>query len=111
MTTIPSKLQEAFQTHFHASPVFLVRAPGRVNLIGEHTDYNEGYVLPMAIDRAIWIAMRPRTDRRVLVHSLDLHQNAEFSLDTLEKGGPVWSEYIKGVAWAMRAEALELLGW
>lgn len=111
MTQIPSKLQEAFQAHFHEAPVFLVRAPGRVNIIGEHTDYNEGYVLPMAIDRAVWIAVRPRSDRRVLVHSLDLHQNAEFSLDTLKKGKPGWSEYIKGVAWAMLTEALELHGW
>lgn len=111
MTTIPSRLQEAFQAHFHEAPVFLVRAPGRVNLIGEHTDYNEGYVLPMAIDRAVWIALRPRSDRRVLVHSLDLDQNAEFSLDTLHKGKPGWSEYIKGVAWAMHTEALELHGW
>lgn len=111
MTTIPSKLQEAFQTRFHASPVFLARAPGRVNLIGEHTDYNEGYVLPMAINRAVWIAVRPRSDRCVLVHSLDLHEQAEFSLETLEKGKPGWSEYIKGVAWAMQTESLELHGW
>ena len=111
MTTLALRVQEAFQAHFHAAPVFLVRAPGRVNLIGEHTDYNEGFVLPMAIDRAVWIAMRPRPDRRVLVHSLDLSQDAEFSLDALEKGTPGWSEYIKGVAWAMLTEALELHGW
>ena len=99
MTTLPLRVQEAFQAHFHAAPVFLVRAPGRVNLIGEHTDYNEGFVLPMAIDRAVWIAMRPRPDRRVLVHSLDLSQDAEFSLDALEKGrraGPNISRALPG---------------
>jgi len=51
-----------------------VRAPGRVNLIGEHTDYNDGFVLPMAIDRAIWIALSPRADRQVLAHSLDFDE-------------------------------------
>ena len=50
----------AFQQRFAADPAFIVRAPGRVNLIGEHTDYNDGFVLPMAIDRAVWIALRPR---------------------------------------------------
>ena len=48
---------DAFQQRFAVDPAFVVRAPGRVNLIGEHTDYNDGFVLPMAIDRAIWIAL------------------------------------------------------
>ena len=58
---------------------WIVRAPGRVNLIGEHTDYNDGFVLPMAIDRAVWIALAPRDDRRVVVYSLDYDETAEFS--------------------------------
>jgi len=56
-------LEQAFSTHFNAKAEFIVRAPGRVNLIGEHTDYNEGFVLPMAIDRAIWLALRFRPAR------------------------------------------------
>ena len=52
-------IQQAFEKYFNAKPAFIVRAPGRVNLIGEHTDYNDGFVLPIAIDRAIWIALRP----------------------------------------------------
>ena len=59
-------LEQAFATYFNAKPSFIVRAPGRVNLIGEHTDYNDGFVLPMAIDRAVWIALAPRTDFQVL---------------------------------------------
>ncbi|MDP7134981.1 MAG: galactokinase family protein, partial [Planctomycetota bacterium] len=51
---------EAFQSRFDEEPAYVVRAPGRVNIIGEHTDYNDGFVMPMAIDRAVWIALRPR---------------------------------------------------
>ena len=87
-----------------------MRAPGRVNLIGEHTDYNDGFVLPMAIDRAIWIALRPRTDRRVLLYSVDFKDSIEFSLDIFkhQKG---WGEYIRGVAWALQEANFRLEGW
>lgn len=107
---------ETFSNLFNTDPLFLVRAPGRVNLIGEHTDYNEGFVLPMAIDRAIWIALRPRSDRRVRVHSLDYGDALEFSLEGFEKGQG-WGEYVKGVAWALHHERgkgkdeKELSGW
>ena len=77
---------DAFVEKFGERPSFIVRAPGRVNLIGEHTDYNDGFVLPMAIDRAIWIALRPREDRQVSVTTLDYDDTATFSLDNLEKG-------------------------
>ena len=78
---LKKEISTVFQQHFNERPTFIVRAPGRVNLIGEHTDYNDGFVLPMAIDRAILIALRPRSDRRVLLHSLDFDQPADFSLD------------------------------
>ncbi|MCP4423664.1 MAG: galactokinase, partial [Chloroflexi bacterium] len=57
---LQQRITEAFTRQFDAPPAHIVRAPGRVNLIGEHTDYNDGFVLPMAIDRALWIALRPR---------------------------------------------------
>src|SRR4030067_329741 len=90
-------VRQTFENTFHDKPAFIVRAPGRVNLIGEHTDYNEGFILPMAIDRAVWIALRPRVDRRVIVHSLDLEKRGEFDLDGLQRGSG-WLEYLKGVA-------------
>ncbi|MBN2293102.1 MAG: galactokinase, partial [Pirellulales bacterium] len=97
-TPIARTAVEKFIEIFGQSPEFLVRAPGRVNLIGEHTDYNDGFVMPLAIDRAVWIALRRRDDRRVSVYSLDFDSHEEFSLDNLTKGEHGWCEYIKGVA-------------
>ena len=91
-------------------PAFIIRAPGRVNLIGEHTDYNDGFVLPMAINRAVWLAFRPRYDRQVVVHSLDFDETDEFHLDQLTKRSG-WLEYLKGVVWALTDGAYQLLGW
>lgn len=111
MSDISSRVVAEFNSRFGAEPAFLVRAPGRVNLIGEHTDYNDGFVLPMAIDRAAWIALRPRPDRRIWVHSLNLEDTAVFPLDDLQKGNEGWAEYLKGMAWALQEDGFELTGW
>ena len=103
------RVTDAFTRKFGELPAALVRAPGRVNLIGEHTDYNDGFVLPMAIDRAIWIALRPRPDRRVTASSLDFDETIEFDLDQLEKH-PGWAEYLKGVAWSLQDAGYALRG-
>ncbi len=107
----PKHLDEQFAKCYGEPPRWVVRAPGRVNLIGEHTDYNDGFVLPLAIDRAIWIALRPRDDGQVSVYSIDFNQTKEFSLDNLtdEKSG--WIEYIKAVAWSLQEAGLEPSGW
>jgi galactokinase len=103
----------SFADRFGQPPALLVRAPGRVNLLGEHTDYNEGFVLPMAIDRSAWIALRPRDDRTVVVRSLDFGEERSFELDRLERGVPGWIEYVKGVAWVLLEGAAGpgLRGW
>jgi len=100
-----------FLERFGGPPRWVVRAPGRVNLIGEHTDYNDGFVLPLAIDRAAWLALRPRDDRRVAVHSIDYAQTAEFSLDALSRDNAGWIEYLKGVAWSLQNAGHSLTGW
>ncbi len=96
-----------FVERFGAEPSIVVQAPGRVSLIGGHTDYNEGFVLPMAIDRRTVIAARPRTDRIVAVSSRDF-PDARFDLGSLERDTG-WAEYVKGVAWSMGVDSLP--GW
>ncbi len=108
---LKARVTAAFEQTFQAPPAFVVRSPGRVNLIGEHTDYNDGFVLPMAIDRAIWIAFRPRTDRQVHLASLDFHESASFDLHNFTYEDAGWIEYVKGVAWALMGKAYTLHGW
>lgn len=109
--SLQQRVTEAFQQQFGGRPAFIARAPGRVNLIGEHTDYNDGFVLPMAIDRAAWIALRPRIDRRMVVHSLDFDQMVEVELDQMSNSGQGWAEYLKGVAWALKDAGMQIDGW
>jgi galactokinase len=111
MASLQQQVTAEFEKRFGQAPAHVIRAPGRVNLIGEHTDYNDGFVLPMAIDRAAWIALQPRMDGRVIVHSVDFDQQAEFTLDYLSKAGDGWIEYIKGVAWALLENGYKLTGW
>ncbi len=99
-----------FTQRFGASPDIVVRAPGRVNLIGEHTDYNEGFVMPLAIDRHTWIALRPRTDGTVFLHSMDHDESCTFDLEQLNKDKG-WQEYPKSVAWALQDAGYPLTGW
>ncbi|MDE2820018.1 MAG: galactokinase [Chloroflexota bacterium] len=105
-------VQDHFHTAFNDSPAFIVRAPGRVNLIGEHTDYNDGFVFPMAIDRATFIALRPREDREVYAISLDMDDRREFALDALPSPTETeWIDYLVGVAWSLQERGYDLRGW
>jgi galactokinase len=93
-------------------PVITGQAPGRVNLIGEHTDYNDGYVLPMAIDFRIEMAGRLRPDAVVKVYSHDFNQTVAFSLAEPLLADPehTWSNYIRGVCWTLQEKGLQLKG-
>ena len=91
--------RRAFQTQFGHEPTVGTRAPGRVNIIGEHTDYNGGFVLPMAIARETVILARPRIDRTLHVHAANLGRNATIGLDRLERTpDEPWLDYVAGVA-------------
>jgi galactokinase len=92
------ELRERFAQLFGASPR-IFQAPGRVNLIGEHTDYNDGFVMPAAIGFWTWAAIAPRRDRKVVVRSENFREQVEFDLDDLpRKGCGHWSDYVIGVA-------------
>jgi galactokinase len=86
----------SFRQEF-GEPAVLVRSPGRVNLIGEHTDYNQGFVLPAAVDRGIAMATSPRSDHRYVLHSLDLDRRLEGDLRKLAPHTERWPNYLLGV--------------
>jgi len=100
----------AFSERFAKSPrVF--SAPGRVNLIGEHTDYNDGFVMPIAIERRTYVAAAPRADRRILVRSQNLASEFEFDLDEPARGRRgIWGDYVEGVARVLLARGVALQG-
>ena len=93
-----------------AEAVRVIRAPGRVNLIGEHTDYNLGFVLPAAIDREVRMAVASTADRRVELTRLETGETAAFDLDTPRPRSGSWLDYIAGVAWALTAAGVPTMG-
>jgi galactokinase len=104
-------LQRAFSERFWRPVEHVVRAPGRVNLIGEHTDYNDGFVLPVAIERDMMVALAPRADREVNLYSLDFGEAAIFSLDEMRKDEEhAWSNYARGVAQELQQAGVSLVG-
>jgi galactokinase len=99
-----------FRAEFGREPDALVRAPGRVNLIGEHTDYNDGFVLPAAIDRDLCIALRPRPEPTIDVRSAE-RGGCRIALDDFGRRSEGWGSYLQGVAWALSQAGHRLTGW
>lgn len=102
---------KAFTDAYGAPPEIWLAAPGRVNLIGEHTDYNDGFVLPAAIDRHVLMGISPRADREVRLVAANLGARARFGLGEIaHDGAQRWSEYQRGVAWALQEAGHTLRG-
>ncbi len=97
--TAISKIEFAFQKQFgDTTGMTVLMAPGRVNLIGEHTDYNEGFVLPMTVDHAVYLGLRSRSDDECKVYSINFEEAASWSLNNIENTkNQHWSNYLKGV--------------
>ncbi|MFA6599218.1 MAG: galactokinase [Ignavibacteriaceae bacterium] len=95
MNTI-GKIELLYKNLFKDEPL-LVRSPGRMNLIGEHTDYNMGFVLPAAINKAVYFAIAPRTDNECKLFAADLNEAFDFTLDTVVKSNKGWPNYLMGV--------------
>ncbi|RME52658.1 MAG: galactokinase [Caldilineae bacterium] len=105
------QIYETFGQQLGGAPAYLSIAPGRVNLIGEHTDYNDGFVLPVALERDVRVIFRPRPDRRVRLYALEFDNWAEFDLDGMKFEEEIfWSNYAMGVAWALEELGIPLRG-
>jgi len=104
------QVREMFRQRFGASPS-VFRAPGRINIIGEHTDYNDGFVLPMAIQSCTWIAVSRREDRVLQAYSEQFDDPVHLSLDNLS-GPPTrhWSDFVRGVAAVLQNCGMALRG-
>lgn len=111
MSTLRERVTRSFSEAFGAPPEMFVAAPGRVNLIGEHTDYNDGFVLPAAIDRRVLMAVSPRNDQHVRLVAADFGSRTAFTLDRIVPDDTHrWSNYQRGVAWALREAGYPLKG-
>jgi galactokinase len=119
--TLAERARSRFRRVYGRDPELVAVAPGRVNLIGEHTDYNDGFVLPMAIERFVAVAAGPREDRRLRAHALAFGETREAALDGQPESGPDdrprgrargagFMGYVRGVAWSLAQEGHELLG-
>ncbi len=104
-------ISKKFKNLYGRLPSIWARAPGRVDLMGSHTDYNLGFVMTMSIDRDTWIAARPRDDNQVAIHSCNIPGSALFSLEDIQRDEEVpWTNYVRGVAAVMRASGYKLRG-
>jgi galactokinase len=116
MTPAKDKLRietitRAFGEQLGGEPTLWCRAPGRVDLMGSHTDYNLGYVLTLPIDRDTWMAARSREDGVMRLYSLNLAASGGFDLDSFSRApGASWDNYVRGVASVLRAEGFALKG-
>ena len=105
------KICDAFENRYDTKPDFVIRAPGRVNLIGEHTDYNEGFVFPMAIRYAQWLAVRSNGQHKVNLYSADVKKKGSFFTDDFSEKQSGWLRYAQGIAWALHSENYPTIGW
>ena len=104
-------MRDRFAARYRAPCEVVARAPGRVNLIGEHTDYNEGFVLPIASDQDTWVAAGPRDDGVLRVFSTELEDEQEWPIDDWRSAGcPHWTSYVGGVASLLRERGAGLAG-
>ncbi len=102
----------AFEKYYHQNPSAVIAAPARVNLIGEHTDYNQGFVLPCAINCFTWVAIAPRDDENIHIHALNFDEHDEYTLDQPFPFSPTikWYHYTRGVISALQSRSLPISG-
>lgn len=109
--TLQQQVSDAFKERYGEAPAMLVWAPGRVNIIGGHTEYNGGYTLPININRYTVVALRAREDGVAKVYSTAFDEEVTFDLMQFEHQDDHWSEYVRAAAWALGDEGYALRGW
>src|SRR5688572_7194744 len=103
--------ESLFKRHFRNAPSHTVQAPGRLELLGNHTDYNEGLVMAIAVDRYVYLAGAPRADDKVKLIAAAFDQLEEFSINDLRKNPAApWADYVKGVLEQLRRRGLRFGG-
>src|SRR5919201_382245 len=111
MMSLASQARECFAHVYGRAPETVAVAPGRVNLIGEHTDYNDGFVLPMALERGVAAAFAIRRDRVIRAHAAAFNETEEFAIDTVAPGTVSgWITYVASIAWAFKRAGLPVAG-
>jgi len=104
-------ITEKFEQIYGCLPSLWARAPGRVDLMGSHTDYNLGCVMTMTLDRDTWLAVHPRSDRKISIASLNVEGRGEFSLDHIQSDPAyAWIDYVRGTAKILQGEGYPLAG-
>jgi galactokinase len=106
-----AEVSALFAQQFSEAPSFVIASPGRINLIGEHVDYNSGFVLPAAIDKYIYVAVSQRNDSQIALHATDLNQNFQTNLDAaLQRSNLDWPNYVLGVIDELRKDGHVISG-
>ena len=106
-----AEVSALFAQQFNQAPSFVIASPGRINLIGEHVDYNHGFVLPAAIDKYIYVAVSKSSDHQIVLHAADIQQNYQTSLDNaLQRSSLDWPNYVLGVAHELKKDGHAVSG-
>src|SRR5439155_18503329 len=105
------EVQKLFRQRFNCPPVHVVQAPGRLELLGNHTDYNLGLVLSLAVDKYTWMAITPRADGRIEIVSSAFAEKEMFSVSNLSKNPKApWTDYVKGVLLELQKRGIPIRG-
>lgn len=108
--SLVDQIKDVFKSVYNSKPQIIVKSPGRINIIGEHTDYNDGYVLPAAIDKGVYIGIEERNDDKINLYSIDYEESYETNIQTLEYGEALWTKYILGVTKILKRESVRIKG-
>ena len=109
--SLDNQIKDAFKSVFNNEPQIIVKSPGRINIIGEHTDYNNGFVLPAAIDKGVYIGISAREDDKIALYSIDYNDKYETDTASLAFGPELWTNYILGATRILSKKSDKIKGY